>query len=316
LLKRSLLASNFLKGEGIMNKNGVASYLSIGGIILISASIFLMLRVKFHGLDERMYHGYIFTALIGILLLAPEIILYMFKSFEGDVNDFNEEVKTEKNAKKEIMPNKHKGSKYVYDIELTDYLFEEAKEKFNDVIRERYVSRLSKFVEDDKSFYNVNVYENLLMQEKAKIISEEDSKFYATKVSYFIKERFELDLMRFKIQIFDLVNYERQRNGLNRLIYSDILDKVAQQRARELTQMYGHIRPDGRSFDTALSDLGEDEYSIGENAGIDNNDALKIMKGWMESPLHRENILYFRHNQIGVGVHNENEMYYWIQIFS
>ena len=57
-------------------------------------------------------------------------------------------------------------------------------------------------------------------------------------------------------QVLKLVNAERKKAGLNELIWDDTVAAAAATRSIEIEKSFSHTRPDGRTFATAITDLG------------------------------------------------------------
>ena len=101
---------------------------------------------------------------------------------------------------------------------------------------------------------------------------------------------------------------------------NDTLNAAADKRAKELTQLFSHTRPNGES---CFSILSEKKYQVnyrsaGENIAAGYTDAADVMNGWMNSPGHRANILSDSYDQVGIGYYydvNAPYRYYWVQIF-
>ncbi|MDR1611918.1 MAG: CAP domain-containing protein [Planctomycetota bacterium] len=102
---------------------------------------------------------------------------------------------------------------------------------------------------------------------------------------------------------FRAVNRERIRRGLLPLVRRPDLDAVAQLHARDLAAMdrLSHISSDGRQLERRLSGLdwvwaGE---NLARNKGFD-HPAAEAVRGWLESPRHRENMFRPDFSQAGV----------------
>lgn len=122
----------------------------------------------------------------------------------------------------------------------------------------------------------------------------------------------------FGIAVLKLVNKERAKCGIDPLRLSEDLMDGAAIRARELSVLYSHTRPDGKEFWTVLG-RRENVY-LGENAAAGYSTPETVVEGWMNSPGHRANILNPHFAELGVGYYhlpNDTAEYanYWIQIF-
>ncbi|MCC8083808.1 MAG: CAP domain-containing protein, partial [Clostridium sp.] len=90
----------------------------------------------------------------------------------------------------------------------------------------------------------------------------------------------------------------------------------AQTRAREIEKSFSHTRPDGSSFNTALTEAGVSFRGAGENIAYGQTTPQQVMEGWMNSSGHRANILNANYTSIGVGHYkNGAGVDYWAQLF-
>jgi len=112
-------------------------------------------------------------------------------------------------------------------------------------------------------------------------------------------------------KVMNLVNKERKKAGVASLKASANLTAAAGVRAKEISVLFSHTRPDGTSCFTA-SDLMR-----GENIayGTWKVSAKEVMKMWMNSSGHKENILRPGFKTIGVAVYYKNGSAYWVQCF-
>ncbi len=115
--------------------------------------------------------------------------------------------------------------------------------------------------------------------------------------------------------VWAIVNEERQKAGRGELDWSDTLSEAASERAKELTELFSHSRPDGRDCFTVLSEYSIGSMAAGENIAMGQRTPQEVMNAWMNSKGHRENILNASFDTIGVGCYEENGVYYWVQLF-
>ena len=111
-------------------------------------------------------------------------------------------------------------------------------------------------------------------------------------------------------EVLSLVNQERKALGLNELKMDAELQEVAMIRAGETGLNFDHTRPDGTMCYTINSKLN------GENIACGMTNASEVMKKWMDSQSHKDNILYTDYNSIGIGCFKNGNVYYWVQNFS
>ena len=92
---------------------------------------------------------------------------------------------------------------------------------------------------------------------------------------------------------------------------------MADIRAKELTVLFSHTRPDGRD---CFSIFGSKQGKIygGENIAAGSSTPEAVVNQWMSSPGHRENILNGKYRYLGVGYAydgNSEYAHYWVQLF-
>ena len=118
--------------------------------------------------------------------------------------------------------------------------------------------------------------------------------------------------------LIDLVNVEREKNGLPPLKEIAALSGYAKVRRDEIVTKYDHVRPDGSDSLSDILTLGD--YRIaGENILSDGE--VVILKGaisrWMDSPEDRANILNPDFSYIGAGTYHINMYHgYYVLIFA
>lgn len=123
-------------------------------------------------------------------------------------------------------------------------------------------------------------------------------------------------IKQYKQEILKTVNQERAKNNLPALTASSSLEKVADLRAKEITKVFDHTRPNGTSCFTAVKEAGISYMACGENIANGYSAPSSVMKAWMDSEGHRKNILNTKYHKLGVGICKYNNKYYWVQIFT
>lgn len=119
----------------------------------------------------------------------------------------------------------------------------------------------------------------------------------------------------FAQEILELVNIERENYGLKPLRLSEDLMRAADIRAKEITKKFSHTRPNGSRFVTALK---SNYMYAGENIAAGQRSAEEVMKSWMDSPGHRENILNPNYKFLGAGYvydYDSDYEHFWVQLF-
>ena len=125
------------------------------------------------------------------------------------------------------------------------------------------------------------------------------------------------ETLSFEEEVLRLVNIERKSRGLSELTSDDKLDKAAAKRAKELTSLYSHDRPDGSDCFTVLDEFGISYFMAAENIAAGYATPKAVVEGWMNSPGHRANILTPGLKKLGVGYAKADDIYghYWVQLF-
>lgn len=103
-------------------------------------------------------------------------------------------------------------------------------------------------------------------------------------------------------------NEERQKLNLKPLVLNEELNQAALAKAQDMLddQYWAHVAPDGKE---AWDFIKETKYVYkyaGENLARDFNNNDEVIKAWMESPTHRENIANKDFTQMGLAVVNGN----------
>ncbi len=126
------------------------------------------------------------------------------------------------------------------------------------------------------------------------------------------------DYAAFQKRVVELVNAERAKNGLKPLTMNAQVNKTATLKSQDMAKLgyFDHNSPTyGSPFDM-MKKYGISYRTAGENIAMGQTTPEQVMKGWMNSPGHRANILKASFTQIGVGVaKNSSGRLYWTQQF-
>ena len=113
------------------------------------------------------------------------------------------------------------------------------------------------------------------------------------------------------------MNIEREKEGLSPLKLDDKLCKAADIRAKEITEVFSHTRPDGEEWSSIFAEVGF-KGAGGENIAAGNDTAEATVAQWMASDGHRANILNKNYTVLGASAaYDRNSVYrwYWVQLF-
>lgn len=112
-------------------------------------------------------------------------------------------------------------------------------------------------------------------------------------------------------------NEERRRLGLPAVVEDQNLSRAAAVRAREQQKQFSHTRPDGTPFHTVFSQFGIGGTRRGENLARGwKGDHECVIRAWMGSDGHRNNMLYDQFVKIGIGYVEVDGVGYWCQLFA
>ncbi len=121
--------------------------------------------------------------------------------------------------------------------------------------------------------------------------------------------------------LVDLANTDRSGEGLASLTQSETLQKAAQMKADDMAakSYFAHQSPDGKSPWHWFKQAGYTFRFAGENLAVYFSDSSELEKAWMNSPLHRANIMNSRFTEVGIALaHGTYEGYdttYVVQMF-
>lgn len=111
---------------------------------------------------------------------------------------------------------------------------------------------------------------------------------------------------------YDKLNAYRKSAKLGNLTKDAALEKVAQQRAKELVESFSHKRPNGES---GLTLIKGNVYK-GENIAKGQKNCDAVMTAWYNSEGHRANMLGKNYTKVGVAGYEYNGVIYWVMVFS
>ncbi len=119
-------------------------------------------------------------------------------------------------------------------------------------------------------------------------------------------------------EVLAQINSARKKEGLAALSLSEQLGVIAQARALEQAKMgtISHSRPDGSEWYTILVEYGMPAAGCGENLAMNYTSPSAVVKAWLESAVHKSNIMNVYYQYMGIGYYEENGNIYWVQLFS
>lgn len=100
-----------------------------------------------------------------------------------------------------------------------------------------------------------------------------------------------------------LTNNARSSESMAKLSTSEKLTSAAQAKAEDmaLKGYFAHNSPDGKTPWFWLDQVGYKYEYAGENLAVNFEDSSEVVNAWLQSPMHRFNILRKQYQEIGVG---------------
>ncbi len=126
-------------------------------------------------------------------------------------------------------------------------------------------------------------------------------------------------------ELVRLINQYRVSSGLTTLATDSKLDSASTIRAKEIEETFDHVRPNGRSFSSVLTQVGYTGYrAAGENiasfGGYGNVTGIQaadfLFNQWKNSPGHNANMLTPSYTHVSFGVYTDEESVYGATIFT
>jgi uncharacterized protein YkwD len=117
--------------------------------------------------------------------------------------------------------------------------------------------------------------------------------------------------------LLDLTNKEREKEKLPPLKPNPVLFKVARAHSANMAKK-GEMKHEleGKNPAQRVLDAGYDYATVGENiATSDGAPLAEIMQSWMNSKIHRANILKDGYTEMGLGIARNGKDVYYTQVF-
>ena len=123
-------------------------------------------------------------------------------------------------------------------------------------------------------------------------------------------------------KLYQLTNQEREKNNLQPLALNDCLSQAAHKKAEDMfgKNYWAHISPAGKTPWNFMIDIGCKYEYAGENLAKNFMFSDGVVTAWMNSEVHKENIVNKNYTQVGYaivnGVLNEEETTLVVQMFN
>jgi len=195
---------------------------------------------------------------------------------------------------------------------------------YRNIINQNKVISTNTYIDKDNEIVNSNLEKEEVTNIEEKIsdtdykeykeISKDDINEYdSITINNIQNENTYTDLIN---EVYEITNNYRSLVGVSSLTLDSSLVEAANIRAKELSDIFSHTRPNGSSCFTVLSELGISYGTAGENIAAGYSSSQSVMEGWRSSSGHYQNIISSKFKKIGIGVNIINNQYYWVQIFS
>jgi hypothetical protein len=101
-------------------------------------------------------------------------------------------------------------------------------------------------------------------------------------------------------------NQARKDNAKPVLVENSQLDQAANAKAQDMMtrDYWSHMTPDGKTPWTFVSAAGYHYQKAGENLAYGFGSSSEVIKGWLNSPAHKENLLDSNYRDVGFGIAN------------
>ena len=125
-------------------------------------------------------------------------------------------------------------------------------------------------------------------------------------------------------ELLQEVNTQRELNGKQPLRINSRLTAAAQKHAKNMSEndFFDHLSPDGRGVMERVTKEGYYWRAIAENIGAGLSSPKSMLKAWMSSRDHQNNLLSSEFDDIGIGyfqpIQNETRptyAHYWVVVF-
>lgn len=116
-------------------------------------------------------------------------------------------------------------------------------------------------------------------------------------------------------RVMEMMNENRAAEGLQPLRVGASLENTAEVRVKEITQRFGHSRPDGTSYTTAFDKVNYRWYACAENIADGHISPEDVMRAWMMSRGHNANIMDEEFTHFSVATYCYKGRLYWCAVF-
>ena len=122
----------------------------------------------------------------------------------------------------------------------------------------------------------------------------------------------------FEIEVLNLTNVERTKQGLNPVTWNDKLASAIENHCKDMiaNNYFEHVSPSGSTPGDRATAAGYRWLRVGENIAKGQTTPQEVVNAWMNSPHHRDNILNPDFTELGVALEYDAQgVPYWGQLF-
>lgn len=131
------------------------------------------------------------------------------------------------------------------------------------------------------------------------------------------KDKDKMVLSKEEKGVIEFTNAERKAANLEPLVMNPKLMAAARSHAANMAKQnkLNHVLDEKNPADR-VKEAGYEYANTGENIAFNPVTPKEVVKGWMNSPPHQENLLKPEYTEIGVAVaKNKSGQRYWVQVF-
>jgi uncharacterized protein YkwD len=124
-----------------------------------------------------------------------------------------------------------------------------------------------------------------------------------------------------KERMMEKVNAARRESGLSALVLDAALDEVALERSVDMAtrRYFSHTTPEGLNVFDLMDSRGLPYRMAGENLArntfVERDPSAVAVRGFLNSPPHRDNLLSPAYTHVGIGVATDTERTYFTVLF-
>lgn len=121
--------------------------------------------------------------------------------------------------------------------------------------------------------------------------------------------------------LVDLTNQDRKDNNVKPLVVNPVLEQAAKLKVKDMVSKdyFAHTSPEGLTPWHWFSVAGYKFAYAGENLAVGFSESSDVNQGWLNSPLHKKNIVDAHFTEIGIatmdGKRNGRDTTYVVQLF-